>query len=680
MWFSEIKRRRPFPRWLVRSTAVAVLLFGLIPVLRARMPFRPPNTSSPTDPGVEPSGIPESSWETSDAATIPPLWSCTSASPSPLQLPSTSIGSQLPAAGTQGYEVSGAVWHPRLNKLFVVHDGNASLAGSVTQMDLDGTNVRNWPIGGDLEGITVADANTNFLYLAREQPNDSIVEFDFVRGMVTRTWDLTRLENCTSGCAADGVPFPDPPGNAGIEAIAFVPDAGPSGGVFYLGLQSDGRVYRVRADLSSATGLYSYLGHAARLGPWSGTGGVGVQGLDYDFENDVLWAMIGQERIRAMRPDGALLGEWTLPEPNGTIEGIAFASTACQYFVTWDDFEGGPQNRIRRYLFEGCTIGCGNTCPEGVHTRSISIPVATDLSSSGFVGPAAIQVRPRELQDPIPPNPPCCPPPDFSAFEHGTCTAPGEGAGCARWVGPPHTYLESNAVPASWSFRAARLQCSPYYHDWSAEGTIFVFGAEVVPSSCYDYRYYNATCEGDETNCFDVTISRSVGTRRSGDVVAPYSSPGTSTQPDAIDIVGMVNKFRGTPGAPSKLATRIQPNQPDFSTDVDALDIGSVVDAFRGLAYPFLGPCPCPSPVACDMTSCNTDSLCAGGLCIRTCIGGPFDGEPCRGDRNCRRCSGGLKNGAPCESGPDCPNGTCPELGSCPTTGFCRDRCGRCTP
>lgn len=285
-------------------------------------------------------------------------WSCAPGSPSPIKLPSIAIGQNLPPAGAQGYEASGVVWHPRLNRLFTVHDGNSSLGGSVTVLDLDGSNVTNWVLGRDLEGVTVANPNTNFVYLAQEQPNDSVVEFNFVTGAVTKIWDLTNLANCTAGCETDGVPFPDPPGNSGIEAITFVPDTGPSGGVFYLGLQSTGYVSKVRIDLSSSTGKYQYLGHAARLGPWNGPGGVGVQGLHYDRTNDVLWVLVGQERALALRPNGAILGQWILPEPSGTHEGISFANSSCEFFVAWDDFEGGPANRLRKYRFQGCTQDC----------------------------------------------------------------------------------------------------------------------------------------------------------------------------------------------------------------------------------------------------------------------------------------------------------------------------------
>ena len=287
-----------------------------------------------------------------------PGWTCDSTSSYPFALPSTSIGYGLPPAGTQGYEVSGVVWHPRLNRLFVVHDGNGSLTGSLTLLDLDGTNVQTWQIGGDFEGVTVADPESNFVYIAKEQPRDSVLQFDFVTGQVTRIWDLTDPSGCVAGCEVDGAPFPFPQANDGIEGITYVEDESGDGGEFYLALEADGRLYRVRLDLSSSTGEYEYAGHEARLGPWPGDGGARVQGLHYDRINGVLWALVGQQRLRVMRPDGELLVEWPLPEPGGPQEGITFANNQCKFVVSWDDGEGGVMNRLRTYGFWGCTDGC----------------------------------------------------------------------------------------------------------------------------------------------------------------------------------------------------------------------------------------------------------------------------------------------------------------------------------
>ncbi len=107
-------------------------------------------------------------------------------------------------------------------------------------------------------------------------------------------------------------------------------------------------------------------------------------------------------------------------------------------------------------------------------------------------------------------------------------------------------------------------------------------------------------------------------------------------------------------GAPPKYTAKLQPNLPELNTDVDALDILGIVDAFKGYAYPFTGPCACPSTVTCDLTPCTTSAPCNGGVCVKTCAGGLNDAQPCVNNSHC-------------------PGGAC-------GPGYCRDRCGRCSP
>jgi hypothetical protein len=231
-------------------------------------------------------------------------------------------------------------------------------------------------------------------------------------------------------------------------------------------------------------------------------------------------------------------------------------------------------------------------------------------------------------------------------------------------VGKPGTFLESQDAPGIGNFKAARVQCAPYYHDWGSEGTIHVVGAEVIPSSSYEVEVFAASCMGNEATCLDVSAPVTIGTRRFGDIAAAFNPPSTTTQPDAIDITQLVNKLKNVTGAPLKVKAQLQPNLPELNADVNALDIVAVVDAVKQLAYAFSGPCPCPSQAACGALACPAGSavctssanqgLGTGALCIKTCTGGANDGDPC-------------------VSTTHCPGGTC-------GTDFCRDRCGRCTP
>ncbi len=326
---------------------------------------------------------------------------------------------------------------------------------------------------------------------------------------------------------------------------------------------------------------------------------------------------------------------------------------------------------------EGVTptfIGCGELLsitptpppqapPGDPHVnRSLEL-LMPPLSTAASGGATALRVALVELQNPQPLNPPCCPPQDFSSYEFApTCTDPG---GCARWVGEPRPYLESQGNPGSGSFKAARLQCTPYYHDWTTDGLFYVVGAEVIPSSTYHVQQFATSCLGAESTCTAVSAPMQIKTGRHGDIAARFNPPDPSTQPDAIDLTQLVNTFKNVVGAPSKAIAQIQPNVPELNADINALDIVAVVDAIKGKAYPFSGPCPCPSLATCNSTPCATPAVCValpalsgggpGAMCVKTCQ------------------APATNAGEPCISNVHCPGGTC-------GSGHCRDKCGRCTP
>ena len=100
----------------------------------------------------------------------------------------------------------------------------------------------------------------------------------------------------------------------------------------------------------------------------------------------------------------------------------------------------------------------------------------------------------------------------------------------------------------------------------------------------------------------------------------------------------------------------------ELNGNISGLDIVAVVDAVKGFAYPFAGPCPCPSLVTCRATACP------GG--VGTCTGSTLPGLGA--ESLCvKTCSG---SGDPCINRDHCPTGeTC-------GSPFCRDKCGRCKP
>ena len=332
-------------------------------------------------------------------------------------------------------------------------------------------------------------------------------------------------------------------------------------------------------------------------------------------------------------------------------------------FVTASDV-GNPNFNIT-----GLTIVYGSTPvpdPSGAKGRALSFFVPPP-TASGPLAQTAIRLTMITLQDPDPANLPCCPPPDFGAFESATCTASGESNGCARWVGKPGNFLESQDNAGLGTFRGARVQCTPFYFDWvtqTAGSPINVVGAEIVPSSTYTVQTYAESCNGSEIGCTDVSAAVTMPTRRYGDVELPFNPPSLTTQPDVTDVAQLVNKFKNVPGAPSKVIAQIQPNLVELNADINALDILAVVNAVKQFAYAFSGPCACPSFSTCGVTPCTTDTVCeslppasgggSGAMCVKSCTDGSNAGDRCINDTHC-------------------PSGTC-------GGGFCRDRCGRCTP
>ena len=253
-------------------------------------------------------------------AVAPTAWA---ADPFPPEaLPGVAIGGNLPA----GYETSGIVWHSRVQKLFLVSDG-----GTVSSMSANGTGLTHWSVGGDLEGVTVANPQSDFVYLGVENP-DSIREFNIATGQVTRTFTLT---GWMTG-----------PNNSGLEALTFVPDvSNPEGGLFYAGLQTDGRIFAFQLPiLSSATS--TTVTHVRTIPALNGVSD--ISDMNYQVSQGVLYAIYDSfNLLRAMDPDGTLIKEWNLPGSNQ--EGLTLEGK--ELYIGEDYGSGG--NVIRYSEFVG---------------------------------------------------------------------------------------------------------------------------------------------------------------------------------------------------------------------------------------------------------------------------------------------------------------------------------------
>ncbi len=478
--------------------------------------------------------------------------------------------------------------------------------------------------------------------------------------------------------------------------------SGDDGDVFIARSQDHGQTWGTPMRVEHGPGTSLQVFPTAAIDPFTGC----VAVLWYDTRNettnaagnyllDVFYSLSGDGGLTfapdvqindvPFDPDANAPIRYVGPPPTRRIgEYVGVAVGDGDLHAAWTGNNVGSQQAIA----DSVPVTCGATPPpppepdpSGVRrNRFVSLFVPQPIEGPSLT---ALRVRLNDLQNPQPPNAACCPSPDFSTFEADTCSAANEAIGCVRWVGPPQVFLESQDNPAIGEFRAARLQCTPLYHDWSSEGLIHVFGAEVVSSSTYGAENVAVVCKGTEDDCDMVSAALTLATARHGDVAAAFNPPDSSTQPDALDIANLVNKFKSLPGAPSKVSAQLQPNLPDPNADLNALDIATCVDAFRALAYRFSGPCPCPSQVPCDVTACTDSSQCtgphgAGARCIRTCVSGPSTGLPCLGDVHCGRCAGGTRPDAPCDADAGCPDALC-DPGVC-GPGFCRDRCERCTP
>ncbi len=164
--------------------------------------------------------------------------------------------------------------------------------------------------------------------------------------------------------------------------------------------------------------------------------------------------------------------------------------------------------------------------------------------------------------------------------------------GETRWVGQPFDVSElpgtSGTTPPT--FKGARLACEPVLLDWGTVDILRVFGEEIVPGAVYEVRAFEEACGTvvEETGAPAATFT----TGKWGDVAEPFATSGGSTQPDILDVVAILDKFRSLPGAPIKASADLYPSRPD--NVIDIIDATMAADAFRGMPYPFDGPRPCP--------------------------------------------------------------------------------------
>ncbi|MFA6889187.1 MAG: thrombospondin type 3 repeat-containing protein, partial [Candidatus Woesearchaeota archaeon] len=221
---------------------------------------------------------------------------------------STEIQQNLPS----GYEPSGTVWLHALNKLGLVSDG-----GIFTTLNMYGTEVKSWTIGGDIEGITEISPTSTRVYIVTEYPM-AIREVEATTGEIIRTWSLTGI-------------VPNPPStNSALEGIAFIPASDNVYGkdLIVVGMQGTGALHVLELEttaklLTSVTPISSG----------------DLSDLYYNTEEKLLYILYDSENVmRKVKLDGTITT--VLSIPGNDQEGItilpAYPSTETTLFIAED--------------------------------------------------------------------------------------------------------------------------------------------------------------------------------------------------------------------------------------------------------------------------------------------------------------------------------------------------------
>ena len=215
------------------------------------------------------------------------------------------------------FEPSGIVWHERLNQLFLVSD-----SGILTRMNLDGSDVTNWSLPGDLEAVTVTDPASDFVYVGVEHVA-AIKEVNINTGLVTRTFTLP------SGIYSET--------NQGLEALTFVPDSSSvEGGYFWVGIQQTGMIHVYEVPLLSTTGDIT-ITDSQQIVAWAPLPGVtDISDLYYDGVHQKIFALYdSSNKLVSLTPDRILESQYDLPLSTHDQEGFA-VDGECHLYIAED--------------------------------------------------------------------------------------------------------------------------------------------------------------------------------------------------------------------------------------------------------------------------------------------------------------------------------------------------------
>jgi hypothetical protein len=182
--------------------------------------------------------------------------------------------------------------------------------------------------------------------------------------------------------------------------------------------------------------------------------------------------------------------------------------------------------------------------------------------------------------------------------------------GQVMWVGPPSmTFCEnagqdrpsdSGCPPApglgARTYRAAELQCEPYYRYWISPEPVHVFSEGIVPGGTYNVQAIERACAVELEEDYSVVLP--AVTSPWGDAVGNCATT-PCTPPDGVvnvttDVTALLDKWKNLAGAPRKVRCDLEPALPDHVINITDVTYG--LDAFKGFDYPFDVTPLCPEP------------------------------------------------------------------------------------
>ena len=177
--------------------------------------------------------------------------------------------------------------------------------------------------------------------------------------------------------------------------------------------------------------------------------------------------------------------------------------------------------------------------------------------------------------------------------------------GAELWVGPTSQVTEAgaNVVPTKGfpNFTAARLRCTPFFTDWSAEGTVHVFHEGIVPGGTYRVDVIDETCDAGVATNFSEPLPMTTAVW--GDTVLDLSDtpppPPNGPPVDIVDVLAVLERFSSVTGAIIKARADLEPACLDLRINVT--DVLASIAGFTGLTYPFTPTAADP----CDSTCPN---------------------------------------------------------------------------